>query len=92
MNNLERGFFLTQIRYLSFKPENSNIPVKIWVNWDFESLNTSVEDFLEKWKTRKVCHEKLVAPGYHIFSDLPIVLNPKCLEYFGDNNVKWFVE
>ena len=90
--NLERGIFLTEIKYLSFKPEKSNIPVKIWNYWDFESLNTSVEDFLENWETRKVCHQKLVAPRYHIFSALPTVVNPKCLEYFGDNNVKWFID
>ena len=78
--------------WLTFKPKNWNILIKFRTFCDFESLNTSVEDALEKWKTRKIHNQKPVAPGYRISAGLPIVLKPVCHEYFGNNNNQRFVD
>ena len=78
--------------WLSCKPKNWNILVKFRTFCDFESLNSFVEDVLEKWKPRKIHDQKPVAPGYRIPAGLPIVIKPVCLEYFGNNNIKWFYD
>ena len=76
--------------WVIFKPKKYIKALYLLETCEFECFNARL-DLSEGSLTQKIYHPNPVAPGYYIIFDLPRVLKPAYIEYFGSCSVEWFV-